>query len=233
MNKQEFENKLELIFNKYSKSEKDNNPILNRIVERSFVYSEVEPNKKVLFVGMNPSYDESKEYIQSYSVHDDVYHKYYNKFKETADSLNIENDWTYTDLFYFRETDQKKIYELIAEQDGLKFICEQLRLTINILEEIKPALIVVCNSGARTFFGKERVEDKIVWMGYKFEFNEELGVDKITGIHQQSLKEIKTTNLCGIPVFFSGMLTGQRALDNGSYERLKWHIKKVIKDIAN
>ena len=28
-------------------------------------------------------------------------------------------------------------------------------------------------------------------------------------------------------VFFSGMLTGQRALDNGSFERLKWHLNKV------
>ena len=28
-------------------------------------------------------------------------------------------------------------------------------------------------------------------------------------------------------VFFSGMLGGQRALDLGSLERLKWHIKAV------
>ena len=28
-------------------------------------------------------------------------------------------------------------------------------------------------------------------------------------------------------VFFSGMLSGQRALDLGSYDRLKWHMKAV------
>ena len=31
-----------------------------------------------------------------------------------------------------------------------------------------------------------------------------------------------------IPTFLSGMLTGQRALDNYSLERLGWHIKQVI-----
>ena len=31
-----------------------------------------------------------------------------------------------------------------------------------------------------------------------------------------------------IPMFFSGMLSGQRALDIGSYERLIWHIKFAV-----
>ena len=31
-----------------------------------------------------------------------------------------------------------------------------------------------------------------------------------------------------IPVFFSGMLSSAHALDNGSYERLLWHIKHVM-----
>lgn len=30
-----------------------------------------------------------------------------------------------------------------------------------------------------------------------------------------------------VSVFFSGMLSGQRALDLGSYQRLKWHMKAV------
>lgn len=231
----EIKNSLELIFNKFSNVNSVNNEVLTEIVKRKFVYSEVEPNKKVLFVGMNPSYDEKSEYKQSYKVQDTVesYPKYYRKFKDISDRLLIGNDWTYTDLFYFRETNQEKIYKLLSEPDGLIFICEQLQLTINILEKIKPEIIVVCNSGARRFLGlgieNKKGKDENVWMGYKFEFNEKYGVDVITGIHQQSLKEIKTTQLCGTPVFFSSILTGQRALDKGSYERLKWHIGEIVK----
>jgi hypothetical protein len=33
-----------------------------------------------------------------------------------------------------------------------------------------------------------------------------------------------------IIIFFSGMLSGQHALDNGSFNRLKWHIKYVKKN---
>ena len=32
-----------------------------------------------------------------------------------------------------------------------------------------------------------------------------------------------------IIIFFSGMLSGQYPLDNGSFNRLKWHIKYVKK----
>jgi hypothetical protein len=32
-----------------------------------------------------------------------------------------------------------------------------------------------------------------------------------------------------IPIFFTSMLTGQRALDKGSYARLIWHIKYALR----
>jgi hypothetical protein len=35
------------------------------------------------------------------------------------------------------------------------------------------------------------------------------------------------------PVFLSGMLTGRHALDLGSYERLKWHLKFVNNILQN
>lgn len=31
-----------------------------------------------------------------------------------------------------------------------------------------------------------------------------------------------------IPVFYSGMLSGAHAVDNGSFDRLIWHIKYVL-----
>ena len=51
----------------------------------------------------------------------------------------------------------------------------------------------------------------------KIIFDDKIGTYKIT-LNEKS-----------VPVFFSSMLTGQRALDKGSFERLKWHVKNVIK----
>lgn len=31
-----------------------------------------------------------------------------------------------------------------------------------------------------------------------------------------------------VPVFYSGMLSGAHAVDNGSFDRLVWHIKYVL-----
>lgn len=61
----------------------------------------------------------------------------------------------------------------------------------------------------------------------RFLFDDKIGTHRITGN-----KEFETV-LKGTPVFFTSMLTGQRALDNGSFERLGWHINKVKKKFEN
>lgn len=47
--------------------------------------------------------------------------------------------------------------------------------------------------------------------------------DKSIGTHNI----VNNVDLKGTPVFFT-MRTGQRALDNGSYDRLVWHINYVL-----
>ena len=56
-------------------------------------------------------------------------------------------------------------------------------------------------------------------MGFDFQFDEKLGTHKI----------INNLELENTPVFFTSMLTGHRAIDNGSFERLKWHINFILK----
>lgn len=73
------------------------------------------------------------------------YPKYFGKFQELANKTKYENDWTYIDLFNFRETDQNKIKYFI--NNDLDFIVEHLKLTNEIINEINPEVIVVCNSG--------------------------------------------------------------------------------------
>ncbi len=78
-----------------------------------------------------------------------------------------------------------------------------------------PKIIVVDNTLARTFLGKDKVGEVDIWLDYEFKFDEEIG----------------TYLWNNIPVFFTSMLTGQRALDNGSFERLKWQVKRALKII--
>ncbi|MEY3784343.1 MAG: hypothetical protein RLZZ230_665 [Candidatus Parcubacteria bacterium] len=63
-------------------------------------------------------------------------------------------------------------------------------------------------------FGSQVVRDYL---------KEDLVWDKKKGFHCYTGMEKK------VPVFFTSMLSGQRALDRWSYERLVWHIKQAVK----
>ena len=55
-------------------------------------------------------------------------------------------------------------------------------------------------------------------MGLDFEFDEEFGSHRV-----KNIKELEHTHF-----FFSSMLSGQRALDLGSRERLVWQVRRVL-----
>ena len=96
-----------------------------------------------------------------------------------------------------------------------------MEISKQIIEEAKPKIIVVNNSLARRFLGFDKGEKNeqvyYEWIGFDFKFDDDIGTHRI----------INNEMLNGTPVFFTSMLTGQRALDNGSYERLIWHINYV------
>ncbi len=121
----------------------------------------------------------------------------------------------------------REIFEGKDKKVGLDFIWKQIEISREIIEKAKPKIIVVNNTLARDFFGINKSEDRTqsVWMGYDFKFDYEIGTHRIIGN-----KELKT-DLTGTPVIFTSMLTGQRALDNGSFERLTWHIDFVNKNL--
>lgn len=217
------------IFNKFSSSE----GLVAEIALRGYVFSEVEA-RKVLFVGINPSYPKGSISDRfSFKPIEAVkrYPKHFKKFQDLADSCNVGTDWSYMDLLFLRETDQKKIIQLQNEKIGLDFLYQQLQLSINLIENISPDLIVVCNSGARKFFGidKQMVNDieTAIWMGYDFIYDDKFGVDIITGIHNQSIKKgVKSTKLIGTPVLFTSTLM---YMDNSSKNRLVWQIRQILK----
>lgn len=177
----------------------------------------------IVFIGINPSLSQNEKNrlenslieIEFYDNYDsEKLHKYFNKFEEIANTLNVK--WAHLDLLYIRETNQKVVENIINSEKGLNFIYEQLLISKNIIDKIieqsNPLVFVVNNTLARKFLGKDKNKEKDIWIGYDFIWDEQIG----------------TYRYKNIPFFFTSMLTGQRALDKGSFERLVWQIKRTL-----
>lgn len=90
----------------------------------------------------------------------------------------------------------------------------QLKLTKLLVHELKPKIVVVPNAFASEIFIKEfDVQPK------------SKDPDEDTGHHFVSIGGNKT------PLFLGSMLSGQRALDVYSRQRLSWHIRKALKKV--
>jgi len=191
-----------------------------RVIDRGYAVSTGIVKDSILFIGINPSYTTSDSSRSFYELKqkDNEYRKYFSKFEEI--SKCTKHPWSHIDLLFFKETSQKYIDTIVKDYpEGLSFIWQQLLVTKQILEILRPKIIVVSNTKARQFLGKEQINDRNIWLGYDFKFDQEIGTDKIMN---------KDSKLFETPVFFTSMLSGQRAMDNGSFERLKWHINRSI-----
>ena len=220
--------KYDEIFQKYS-----NIYFGNNLIKRGFVfqYDNDEQNADLLFMGINPSYtikNEENNYLRdAYSRNADInYFKAFNAINEKLleSKVGYNGIYTHIDLLVFRETNQKFINSVMNTPNGCDFLMEQLEIAKQRLIYIRPKIVIVCNSKAREFLGKDKSIKKNgkingVWMGLEFKFDDEQGAHKVTNI-----PELKNTYF-----LFSSMLSGQRALDTGSRERMIWQIKRILK----
>jgi hypothetical protein len=135
---------------------------------------------------------------------------YFTKFKVIAKENDLERKWEHLDLFLYREISQKKLKELVwRSPKGLtEFGEDQLKVTFGIINKTEPRVIIVVSAFA----------SKIIQERLKPQWNDDLGY------HIANIADRK------IPIFFSSMLSGQRALDEGSFERLRWHIRKALRN---
>lgn len=133
-------------------------------------------------------------------------YSFFKKMHEMAEDSHTH--FQHLDLFLYRQTQQNEFMRLV--QDKKKVLNEfggaQLRIFEEALAQINPQIIVVSNAGASDIL-RERFKDR-------------LSFDENRGFHLLSLGESR------VPIFFSSMLSGQRALDKGSYERLRWHVRQ-------
>lgn len=187
------------------------------------------PDDGLVFVGINPSLSKvtKENFLKknntecefrklSYNVKQD--YRYYKKFFEIAEKTDL--NWGHIDVLYNRETQQKKVNQLLKTEKGHEFIYKQCMITKIVLDKIidqgQRRIFVVNNTLARDLLGEyHKFKPKIKsnhFIGYDFIWNKNFG----TYTYKKNI------------FFFTSMLTGQRALDKGSFQRLIWHINYVI-----
>lgn len=232
MKNEKINSKIVTLWNKYFKDD--------TIVYAPMFYDDFKQGG-LLFVGMNPSFSESgfrtilrgTEYenndpstflkwknissnleliddcinIENYSYKN--YKSYFARPVEIANEVGL--DWQHIDIFLYKETSQADFKKLIINNSVLNdFARDQIGIFEEVLVSINPKCIVVSNA-----FGSELLREQI---------NDDLQWDESRGFHWF------TRNNKKIPIFFSSMLSGQRALDRWSYERLKWHIGEAVRN---
>jgi hypothetical protein len=133
-------------------------------------------------------------------------HPYFKKMHELAANIKQSIKWLHLDLFFYRKTNQDDLKKLIYNNS---FFEEQKELSKEIIIWLNPKLIIIANAYACDIF-------RNIFAQQLSSFNDKIGTYYVT------------INGKDIPVFFSGMFSGQRALDKGTYERLKWHTRKVL-----
>ena len=216
------------IWNKY-----DRLPVLNQVGFEYRKYPILPLNVKkggILFIGINPSFSFKNSRLPdtkvSFYLHPSLNHpdiQYFKKFKEISNYCN-GYEWCHLDLLFIRETNQNLIKALMYDEQGINFINAQLKISFEIINIIQPDIIVVSNALASELFGKKKKEHKDkfdkIWLGYDLDF--ENVFDAVIGTYKISIGNKET------PIIFSGMLSGQRALDIGSFERLKWQIRRIL-----
>jgi len=145
-----------------------------------------------------------------------VPYQYFRPIIDIAETVGYGEKWEHIDLFVAREKSQDILSNKLGIHRNDKFVKsefgqKQVEIAFDIIKELKPVAIVVINASACN----------IIQNNQKFPQISNKEFVKY-GYHHVILNNTKT------PIFFSGMLSGQRAIDNGSKERLIWHIKMAL-----
>ena len=198
--------------------------------DKGFAIEKSVAKDSLLFLSMNPSFKDGAwnngtpsgtnafyDIPSSDASNTNSFFQAINKFyDELGQGSNIKiPPLAHHDLLFVRETSQETVLKL--RNSNKQFFDDQLSISKAIIKASKPKIIVVINAGARKLF-----EDLFKDSQCPPPFDESLGAY----MYDIGNKETKT------PVLSSGMLSGRRALDIGSRESLKWHIRHILRSIS-
>jgi hypothetical protein len=164
-------------------------------------------NKNEYDIFFNSRKIESEDILKIIEIHENSieHYPYFNKFKEIE--KETKKKFTHIDLFHCRRTSQKKfIDDLLKYEKRNDYIKKSIKILEVLIKQISPKIIIIENTATRDFLIKYA------------SFPDINSLDKESGTPKKD----------GIPIFYTSMLTGQRALDLGSYHRLIWHIKHCL-----
>ena len=166
----------------------------------------------LLLVGINPSFDESFVGPCEGEVRDSekegYRHPYFTKPKKLNEEIGVSS-FSHVDMFSVRSRPQHVVQDIVSDPDSQEFVEEQLKLFRMIVDGASPRAIVVVNALASHLIKTGRA------LGA-------LDYDEVLGVDMYKIGEKR------VPIFYSGMLSGAHAVDNGSFDRLIWHIKYVL-----
>ena len=134
-------------------------------------------------------------------------HPYFTKPKKLNEEIGISS-FSHVDMFSLRSRPLQVVQDIVNDLDSQGFVEEQLRLFRMIVDGASPRAIVVVNALASHLIRTGRALGVL-------DYDEELGA----AMYKIGDKRV--------PVFYSGMLSGAH-VDNGSFDRLIWHIKYVL-----
>ena len=166
----------------------------------------------LLFVGINPAFKTNPGSSFNNSINK---YPYFKSFPEISKKCGFNGHFSVLDILAVRCTAQSTIRDAINKNKDFKGFCQsQFDVFKKMVCAARPKVIVVCNAYARQWMQNSDFNNSA------FDF---YGFDKNIGTWR-----IKGNNeLDRTPVLFTSMLTGQRALDKGSLERLEWQIKYI------
>lgn len=174
------------------------------IIARGYAVERELPHRDVLFIGMNPAFNGNHEELwRNYFYPPCQGNSFFNAIAKFSESTLGYKNASHHDLLFIRHTSQKYVQSLFKNEHFKDFMERQLALSVKIIKQLNPKLIVVLNAGA----GELLVKDK------QLPFDKELGAY----IAYEST-----------PVLFSSMLSGVRPLDKGSRKSLEWHINYIL-----
>lgn len=191
----------------------DSEMALNVLLKESIVYTP-EIIKDLLSYKSFCEYKDKAERVGFLTEAEKVWQRnlypFFKPMKDIADQNNTF--FQHLDLFLYRETNQKDFEKLVIKKESEgniefnDFGNDQIEIFKELLDQYTPKVIVVANAMASKIF-KQIYKNDLIW-------------DEEKGYH---LFKNDT------PIFFTSMLSGQRAIDIHSRERLEWQIRQTLK----
>ena len=202
----------------------------------------------ILFVGMNPSGTDIIHYNSHNNNPDDVYiyhgdSKYYKAMTSFAfDCLkgyqkwgvNEEEDakdkYSVLDLFGIVQSTQKVIQDDFLKNP--KKYSGMFDIFLQYVKKVNPKVIIVANAFVRKVLKRDKNENldnpkyNIFYKKSRGDMKFELKCNEKYGGYTFTIDP--TGESARFQLFFSSMLSGQRALDKGSWENLVWLVNNYL-----